>query len=278
MRNVVQVQLSSIRSRQRLIRALSWAATALLAGASLGCILLILQRADIIPAGPWAWIAMVGSAVLGLAVGFVWPTSWKRTASLVDSTYDLKDRALTAMDFADRAGADDLQRMQVEDAMQHLSNVNPVEVVPFSLPKLTIPAICALALMFGIFFAPIPSQEAIAGAPEAMPVVLDQAKLLEETMLPELEELAEEFEDQELKELVQEIEETLEDLQEPEVDQREALAKLSEMQQSIAEAMEQLDLEQVDAQLEQLAKALESSQATEAASQALKSQEYDKAA
>ena len=278
MRNEVQVQLSSIRTRQRLSRSFSWGAMALLAGASLGCILLILQRAEIMAEGPGAWIMVASAALLGLAVGFLWPNSWNGTASLVDSTYDLKDRALTAMDFADRSGADDLQRMQVEEAMEHLSKVNPVEVLPFRLPKLMIPAVCALALMFGIVFAPIQNDEVLAEAPEAMPVVLEQAKLLEETMLPELEELADEFEDQELKELVQEMEETLEDLQEPEVDQREALAKLSEMQQSIAEAMEQLDLEQVDAQLEQLAKALESSEATEAASQALKSLEYDKAA
>ena len=66
------------------------------------------------------------------------------------------------------------------------------------------------------------------------------------------------------------MEKAIDELKEPNVDQRDALAKLSEMQASVTEAVKALDVAEVDAQLQQLAAALEVSEATEAASKTLK--------
>ncbi|MFN3193209.1 MAG: hypothetical protein ACE361_22045 [Aureliella sp.] len=270
--------LTDVRIRQQFSRGFQWAAIALLVSATIGAGILLLQRAGVIEENAIAAILVFASTMLGLAVGMLVPTSWRSTAEIVDQHYGLKDRSLTAFDFAARSKLDELQMLQVEDALEHLDRVDASEVVPYRIPRFAPAAICTLAVMLAIALVPTQSSEAVASAPEPMPVVLEQASLLEETMLEELDELAQEVNDDELKDLVEELEEAIEDLKSPEVDQREALAKLSEMQIAVAEAMKQMDVEQIDAQLEQLAQAMEAAEATEAASQALKSQQYDKAA
>lgn len=278
MQSKITDQLVAVRMRQQFSRGLSWAAAGLLFGAVVGCALLILQRADIVADSSAAWLIAVFAAGIAATAGLLWPVSWNATASLVDSSYGLKDRSLTAIDFAKRENTDMLQQLQIDDALSHLANVDAAKVMPYHVPKFAIPAAVVFAIMITIATFPIGDREQLALAAEANPVVLEQASVLEETMLEELKDLAQEHEDEELELLAEEIEEAIEELKKPETDQREALAKLSEMQQAVAEAMEQLDVEQIDAQLEQLAKALEAADATEAASQALKSQNYDQAA
>lgn len=273
--------LTSVRLRQQFQRGLQLATTGALAGAAIGIVLLVLQRAEIIAATAAPWMCLLVGTVLGGCVGLLWPTSWKSTADLVDQKYDLKDRVLTALDFlAGRQSAtnDSLRSLQVADALEHVDRVDPSEVLPYRLPRLAIPAALAVLVMGVVAWTPSGEQDVAAAPSEALPVVLEQASILEETMLEDIEQLAKDYDEEDLEELVEELKEAVEELQAPEVDQRDALTKLSEMQQAVAEKLEQLDVEQIDAQLEQLAQALEAAEASQAASQALKSQQYEKAA
>ncbi|MEM9658557.1 MAG: hypothetical protein AAF961_09380, partial [Planctomycetota bacterium] len=97
-------------------------------------------------------------------------------------------------------------------------------------------------------------------------------------MVEDLEELAEETKDPQIEELAEQLRQAVDELKEPEVDQREALAQLSEMQASLAAAIEQMQVQQTDAQLQQLAAALQVAEATQAASQSLRESKYDQAA
>lgn len=277
MQSFIQDSLTSVRIRFQFLRGIRFGVSGLLVGAVGGSIILMLQRADVLASGPLGWLVALTATVLGFSGGLLIPASWQRVASLVDQSCGLKDRSQTAIEFENASAKSEFHRLQVADALTHLKDVDPARVVPLRIPRLATAAAGALALMLAIELVPEPAS---AGAPvaAALPVVLEQASLLEETLLQEIKELAEENQDHELESLAEELQEAIEELKQPEVDQRDALAKLSEMQQAVAEAVKQMDVEQIDAQLEQLAKALEATEATEAASQALHSREYDKAA
>ncbi len=109
---------------------------------------------------------------------------------------------------------------------------------------------------------------------------LEHATYLDETMLEELRELARDNKDdqEEIEELVRELEELVEALRDPLVDQREALAKLSTMQQSIAASMAAFNLQQVDSALQSIAGSIDMAEAMQQVAADLRAEEYDKAA
>ncbi len=275
----LQARLHPVRMRQRWERALGWGTIGLLAGAVLGSAWYVAAWLGLPVVPAFAWGLLAGSALLGAVLGFAWPASWRSSARLVDAVYGLKDRTLTALDFASRRTTDPMHQLQMSDALTHLSSVEARQVVPWRRPRLvplTVAAVCVMAALGFLPFSPEATQANISAGP--LEVVLDQAALLEDTMLEELKALVHETDDPELKQLAEDLEKAVEDLKDPAVDQREALAKLSEMQAAVAEAVKALDVAEVEAQLQQLASAFEVSEATEAASQALKASEHDKAA
>jgi hypothetical protein len=272
-------QLREVRLRQRLDRALRWGTIGLIVGAIFGSAWYLASWLGAAVEPNVAWLVLAGASLLATIAGAAWPTTWQSSARLVDGCYGLKDRTLTALDFAVRTGDDPVRSLQMRDALAHLSSVDARRVVPWQMPRLVPAAIAALGVMIALGFLPLSQQSLEANVPAGpLEVVLDQAALLEETMLKDLEDLAKESKDPELEKLAEEMKQAVKDLKDPEVDQREALAKLSEMQAELAAAVKALDVEQVDAQLQELAEALQVADATEAASQALKANEYDKAA
>jgi hypothetical protein len=109
--------------------------------------------------------------------------------------------------------------------------------------------------------------------------IVNEAEFLEETMLDELEQMNEETkEDPELEQLVSELQELLEEMKEPGVDEREALAKLSEMQAAIAAAQIEFNMDLIDANMQAMGEAMAPAVAMKAAANALQEGKYDKAA
>ncbi len=275
----LQTRLRPIRVRQRFDRGLRWGTVGLIGGALLGSIWCLASWLGAGGEPRLAWLILLALGGLSTIVGLVLPTSWKSSARLVDGVYGLKDRTLTALDFAVRPDADPVRSLQMQDAVQHLSRVDAVRVVPWKTPRLVPAAIAALGIMVALGFLPTAQRASVANVPAGpLEVVLDQAALLEETMLKDLEELAEEIEDPELEQLAEEMKQAVQELKDPNVDQREALAKLSEMQAALSAAVEALEVQQLDAQLQELAEALQVADATQAASQSLRASDYDKAA
>jgi len=81
-----------------------------------------------------------------------------------------------------------------------------------------------------------------------------------------------------LRELVQQLAQKIDEMKQPGVDVKEALAKLSEMQASIATQQALYNVGMVDAQMTSLGGAMASTQSLESAGQSLQQQKYDKAA
>ena len=163
--------------------------------------------------------------------------------------------AASALDFAARKTAEPLMQLQIANTVQNLQKVDAKAVLPHRTPKWMPVAVGLCALLIALPLLPREQSTAPVIDTAVQQVVNDQAKTLDETMVEELRDLAEETKEPELKELVEEIEKLVEEMKSPEVDQREALAKLSEMQQNLAEALNQFNAEKTDAELKELAAA-----------------------
>src|SRR5437899_6466773 len=270
--------LTPVRRRQRAILLLRSAALGLLVGAFAGVVL---------GAGrPWldwlvsAWLAVgviAGGPVLGALVGLCRRRSWHAAAIAVDQHYHLKDRSATALEFLAKSNATPLHELQVADAMAHLGRVEPKRVVPLSWPRSLVWGACALTLALGLLLWPIQGVESEARAAEPPPQVLAEAERILEA-LQELEEIAQKEENKELAKLVEELRQKAEEMKQPGVDEREALAKLSEMEAAVQAQQAPFNLAIVDGQLQSLGSAMRSANATEGAGKALEQAKYEKAA
>lgn len=109
---------------------------------------------------------------------------------------------------------------------------------------------------------------------EAVVAAADDAR----SGLEELAELTKKQDNKELRELVQQLAQKIDEMKQPGVDVKEALAKLSEMQASIATQQALYNVGMVDAQMTSLGGAMASTQSLESAGQSLQQQKYDKAA
>jgi hypothetical protein len=271
-------RLRPVQRRQQWLFVLRTAAAGLLIGSCLAA-LVAAGRLWGLPAPGWSvWAMAAGGLVLGAATGALLRRSWKDAAVAVDARYQLKDRAETALAFLIDPRAGELHHLQVADALEHLDKIDPREVAPYRTPRTLLWAGAALAAAVVLALIPLRSERASAALAPPPAEVLAESERLEKTMLEELKELAKEHQDERLEELAAELEELVEEMQEPGVDGREALAKLSEMQAAIVAAQAEYNVEAVDAQLQELAEALSPAQATQAASQALADGDYSKAA
>jgi hypothetical protein len=274
----LHVRLKSVRTRQQWLFALHAAAQGLLVGSCLA-IAVSLLRLVVPGVSPWTSLALPLVALVGgLVFGLAWRRSWKAAAAAVDSHYKLKDRAITALAFADKGQATELHKLQVADALRHLERVDARQVAPWKMPRPLPYALGALAVAVVMLMVTGGGGRVEAAIPEPLPEIVSEAQRLEENMLEELEKLNAAQQDPRLEQLIEELKELVQEMKEPGVDQREALAKLSEMQAAVAAAQAEYNLEAVDAQLQNLGDALSPATAMKGLSQALKEGKYDKAA
>jgi hypothetical protein len=223
----------------------------------------------------WSLALMASGPLLGAVVGLLRGRGWAQAASAVDARYRLKDRVVTALDFVRRPEATSLHELQLADTEEHLARVDPRRVVPFRVPAALPWALGACVLALGLLCWPRHSAKATPPAPlETVVAAAEDARL----SLEELEKVAEKEQDKELKKLVQELKEKVDEMKQPGVDVREALAKLSEMQSAIAAQQALYNVGLVDANMRTLGEAMASTQALEAAGNALEQEKYDKAA
>lgn len=245
-----------------------------LAGMYLGVVRLLGREVS-----PLAAIAVLaGGPLLGLIIGAMAGWGWRRAARAVDDHYGLKDRSFTALAFSEGPADDALRTLQIRDAEGHLAKVSAREVVPFRMPK-TLPyaaATLAAAIVL-LAWPPLGSKKVEAAAPEPLPAAAVTAERTEDYH-KELEKFAREEKDKDVEDLVKELEAKVEELNKPGVDQKEFLAKLSEMQAAIQQTQAKYNIGLVDAQLQALGAALMSANPTEAAGQALSEGKFDQAA
>jgi len=277
MGKAIQVRLDPVRRRQQQLRALTCAAVGFFASAAALVVLMLVrwlagwQPPAVLSLG----LALAGPA-LGYLAGAFWTLDWRDAATAVDAHYGFKDRILTALDFLGKPNATKVHRLAVDDALNHLDRVDARQVVPSDTPRLLPSAIASLAaaVLLLIFTTP-PRLDASPSQP--LDVVVASADRAADE-LKSLEEFAREEQDPEIEKLVQELKLAIEEMKQPGIDLREALAKLSQMQSVLEQQQAKQNVGQVDAQLQAIGDALALAEAMAEAGKALSSNQLEKAA
>ncbi len=247
----ILAKLEPVRRRQLRRELLRFAALGLLASSLVGIGLAVprWQGPSTGAATVWAALAIVlAGPALGAILGLTRGRSARAAAAAVDAHYDLKDRAVSAVDFVGRTRSTTLHALQLADAEHHLQGLDPRRVVPFRIPIAMPFAAVAAIVALGLLFWPRPAAVQ-ARSPEPLENVLSAAEEAEES-LEELDEAARRENDPSLKELVQNLNESIEQMKLPGVDVKEALAKLSEMQAAISAQQAQFNVGLVNTQMQ----------------------------
>lgn len=277
-------KIADVRFRLRTAAATRWAMVAGLFGlgtvliASLGFLLTgteVTSIQKIVLGALTPALAMIG----GIA-GFAIRVTDQQVARLIDQKGELKDRATTMLQLSSEQveAGPSIGRVQKEEAAPHIASVVPTECVAISPGKtpFQIAAGLLIAIVATWTFAFLRTPEVIAASTPS--IASTQAAGLAETMLRDLEKLAEETEIPEIEELLKELQEQVDATREESQDSADVMAKLSEMEQAIAEAQEAMQISQTDAEMKSVAEALSPSEMMRSAAKAMESQEYDDAA
>ncbi|TWU19526.1 hypothetical protein [Allorhodopirellula heiligendammensis] len=276
----LQQQIETVRRRQQ--RQWQWRciSAGLLVSGTIACLIGVagLLSSEGV-ARIWIATAVAAGPLMGLIYASVSARSTRHAAAAIDRVGGLKDRTKTALQFdgvTKSESASALQRLQLADADEHVSRMKAEQVAPLARPSswpIAI-AISIAAIVLAIFAGP----KTKLTAAEVRNDVVSQQALRVEHDLDDLKELQEKSDDPELKELVSDLEALIEQLKEPGLDPKEALATLSEMEASLQEMQQQLDDPQVAAELQQVGSALALSEAMAKAGQSLAKGEMEKAA
>ncbi len=282
MQKQIRQKLFALRWRQRTITSLDWMVFGAVCGALGGILLEVVRLNEPTWLPDWMnawWIfgTVVLLAIATAAVGACWPIPVGRTMRLIDRHYGLKDTMVSAWCFAGRTVDDPMLRLQVADAVDRLSRISASQLLPILLPR-RFPLLALLAtILFTVPFLPRREQSNSPVDLQLMQVVQNQALEIRADMLNDLQKIAEQTAEQNLKELIEEVSELTNEMQSEQTDKREALSKLSQMQQSMAEMLNKYNAEKTEAELKQLAAALESAKPLQKASEALKESDFQKA-
>ncbi len=278
----IREQLRPIRQRQRWAAVLTVMVWGLFVGGACALVLSVLRSSGVAVEPAWVLAALAAGLGLGAALGLLRKSSWNQAAEAVDAHYHLKDRVISALQFSQRDFQGEqasLCELQVADTLRRIEGVDAGEVCVLRLPRVLPVALVFSILAVALLLFSFNSGTVVAKPAQTLAHIQDEANFLEDTMLDELRELLEEQQQQpELEKLVDELEELVEEMGEPGVDEREALAKLSEMQLAIAALQAEFDLEAMDAHMKSLGDALGDAKATQATADALAEGEYKQAA
>lgn len=277
MERAIYARLARVRRRQRRLFVEHMASVGLFLGSFAGLLFGVGRLADW-PVAPWqALIVFLAGPLCGAIVGLFWPLRWHAAAAAVDAHYRLKDRAVTALAFLHKTEKTSLDELQVRDAAEHLSQIDPQAVVPWKTPRLLPLALASLVVAVALIVWPAGPKAVQAGVSEPLAEIVATAADIEED-LNAFEELAKQEQNPELEKLIEMLREKVDEMKEPGVDLREALAKLSDMQSAIQAQQAQYNVELVDAQLESLGSGMSLSQALAEAGKSLVEAKFDKAA
>ena len=270
--------LAPVRRRQRQRSSLEAAALGVIAGSVAVIVLEIVRRMMGWWIAPWpALLLLLCAPVAAWLGGAVLQYTWYAAARAVDQRYSLKDRTTTALQLLAQPQATTIEQLQIKDAASHLQRVDPRHVVPIYAPRYWQQAICLVVLAGAFAFWPYqPGAQAFVPTGPIRPIVAVAETI--DADLDELEEAADEEQDEQLHELVTKLRDLTEAMKQPDVDVREAMAQLSQMQNAIAKQQAQFNIALVDQHLHALGKAMALASPLQKVGKDLKQGEYDKAA
>ena len=283
MRETIFRQLLPVRRRQWTACVLRAAVWGLSGGSCAAVILAVLRLAGWLTTAWTGWGVLLGLPTVAAAVAAWWSwrhADWLPAARAVDGHYELKDRTETALAFLRRQPAKtptEIESLQLADALHHLQRVEAQQVVPFALPNTFRWSLATAALAIVLLCWPTGHAQVNAGPAQPLAAIVTEAEIVSEDLQELLDQLPEDH-DPEIDAIIKELLAKAEEMKEPGVDVREALAKLSEMQSALQEVAAQFNVGATDEQMKAIGEALQSAEALQEAGQALQAAQYDKAA
>lgn len=275
---VIRSRVDAVRVRQQkqwMWRCLSWG---LVIGGLAGCLLAMMRllASEVITWVPILAVMTLGPAV-GLLIAALWPSRQRDAAITIDRSCGLKDRVATALGFMTeaRAGAP-IRELQIADAASHAARIDARQVAPIHAPRTWFWGLGLMATSIVVAVLTAPQREAVASI-VPNDVVVAQA-LRAADSLQELKEFNEEQADPEIEKLLKELAAKIGELQKPDVDPKEALAKLSEMEAALQEKQQQLADPSLEAALQDVGEALSLAEPFQAAGAALSQGKMEQAA
>ena len=286
MKDVIHAALKPVKARQQWQFVLRCTALGLLAGAAATGVAFAVNLGV---KYPWQVAAglLVAGPVIGFVVGVLLRKTWHAAAEAVDGHYGLKDRTVTALAFADEAHKSDLHALQMTEAVSHLGGVEPKAVAPIKAPR-EWPAVVAAAAVAVALLVFWPAKQQVAQAapapvPEHIKAEADKLKAMIAALEKKIDETVQDQEDDKegdagLKDLLKKLGAKVEEIDQPGVDEKEALAKLSQMDAAMQAMATQLNVAALEGALSSLGTALAASTPFEGAGKALQDGKLEKAA
>jgi hypothetical protein len=288
MRDAIQAALQRVRSRQQTLFALQCVVVGLIVGAAGGLAVGVIRQAlDLDTSRAVGAAVMVAGPVLGLIVGLSLRRDWHGAAAAVDAHYGLKDRAVTALAFAGQPAPSELQTIQINEALGHLNTVKPEAVVPLGVPRawpVALAGLVSAAVVLALGVSPPAAQAGPAPVPDHILAaaantkgkIAEFQKAVSDTNQDAEDDKADD--EKKFKELSEKLAQKVEEINQPGIDEKEALAKLSEMMAEVQALANQLNVAALDGQLSSLGSALAATTAFEGAGKALQEGKLEKAA
>jgi hypothetical protein len=270
--------LRTVRKRLHLQRIWNGVSAGLMWGSPLACCLAFVRAMDWL-AIPWPFIlgCLAAGPLVGLVRALLQPPRQQEAAAAIDRACALKDRVVSALNFLSRSKEQSAcQILQLEDTRQHVAEVDATRVVPITPPKSWVwgLGVSFVTLLFVGFGGPQPKAVAVLTPDET---IVAQADALQE-QIEELNEFVAHETDSEMADLVKQLAAQLEELKQPGVTPRDAMATLSEMEAILQAKQAQLIDPQTDAQLAEIGKALSLSKEMKPAGEAMAQGELKRAA
>jgi hypothetical protein len=228
------------------------------------------------PSWTWTCSFIVGGPLLGLVFSWLRPCGLYEAAVAIDRRHGMKDGMATAMQFMQSGDPAPIRQLQIQETGRRAQSVDPTKISPIVAPRPWIPglALTAVAGLVTVFVGR--PDEAVANiVPHE--VVASQA-LRMDASLKKLEEFNAEELDPQVEELLKELAKNIEELKQPQMDPKEALAKLSEMEAALEEQHERLLQQNTEATLQQVGDALMLAEQMQAAGEAMAKGQMEKAA
>jgi hypothetical protein len=222
------------------------------------------------------FLLALGPAV-GVLAGLISRPSLAAAARAADGQSGMKDRASTALAFLRKPQPTLLHQLTVGDAAQHLAGVHPPAVAPLCWPRALSYALLVSALALALMAWPAAQPKASAAPAPPIPEIVREAERVEE-QIKEFEKLLRDEPNKPVEDLVRDLRKKADEMKQPGIEVKDAMAKLSEMQAAIQKMQAQFNLDLVDKQLRDLGTAMSSVPALEPAGKALQDTRYHKAA
>ncbi|MGL6195183.1 MAG: hypothetical protein ACRC2T_10225, partial [Thermoguttaceae bacterium] len=216
---------------------------------------------------------------VGALVGIFMPLDRRISAEKIDSHYKFKDRVLTAWYLLTTGAETPIAKLQLSDAAEYAAKVEPKAVIPYHRPKNFRRASGVILLIVGIcIISQFTNTQQTKAETNPIDTLEAIAKQLDNELVKTIDELSKENpEEQALKELADEMQKLKEQLDQQTAEPKETLATLSQMESALDKAINEFNLEAMDASLQEIGEALSAAESTRSAGQELKEGNLGKA-